>query len=79
MGESVESMVGCDWDCGLLVTVGCVNGGEGNGMTFRWCRKIQNTSFVTLTISRHQTLYGRDWCISRRNCKGFRSSGGDGS
>lgn len=55
LGDSaMESMVGYIRE--LPIAVGCVGCGDGRGITFSWCMKIQKTSFVTLTISRHQTL-----------------------
>lgn len=48
-------------------------------MTFRWWRKIQNTSLVTLVTSLHQTRYGRGRLISRTNPTGLCDSVGSGS
>lgn len=52
---------------------------DGSRTTLVLCRKIQNTSFVTLTTSLHHTPYGLSRRISSTKGRGRASSFGSGS
>jgi hypothetical protein len=53
--------------------------GRGSGTTFRWCRKIQKTSLVTLLTSLHHSLYGLGTRMSRTKSTGRSTSSFVGS
>ena len=52
---------------------------DGKATMFMLCKKIQKTSFVTLTASLHHTRYGLSRLISRIKLTGFFSSSVSGS